>query len=698
MLTLQTPIENFLRVGKTTAKRLQKLGLRTAEDLLFYFPFRYEDWSKITPIGELNYNMAATCRGRVEIIKNTRSFFRKKNVTEALVSDRTGSIKVVWFNQPYLVKILKIGEEIYLSGKVELDRFGIHFTSPSYEKVGSGEETTHTARIVPIYSATENLTHKQIRFLVKMAVPLADKISDWLLPEIKKNFRLVGLGQAIRQAHFPDSKIKFLEARRRLKFDELFLIQLQNLLLKNRLKKSQAPVIGFKEVETKKFINSLPFKLTDGQRRAAWEIIQDIGTSQPMNRLLEGDVGSGKTLVAAVAALNTYLGGYQTVFMVPTEILAKQHYDNLCRLFSDFDIKIGLVMGSEKVANYELEIMDEELIKNKRKKEIHNSEFIIHNSNLVIGTHALIQEKIKFNNLGLAIVDEQHRFGVNQRKALKGNTEIYPHFLSMTATPIPRTMSLVFFGDLDLSMIRELPAGRKKIITKVVSPENRRKAYDFIRREIKGGRQVFVICPLIDPSDKLGVKSVSEEYEKLSKKIFPDLKVGILHGRMKAEDKAKAMKDFSENKSNILVSTSVVEVGVDVQNATIMMVEGAERFGLAQLHQFRGRVGRSTFQSYCFLFSESENIETIKRLDVLVKCEDGFALAEKDLEFRGPGEIWGTRQSGIPDLKVATLTDYQVIKETKTAAENLIKKDPELSAYPDLKNKLWEFEKEVHLE
>lgn len=696
MLTFETPIENFARVGKTAARRLQKLGLRTAEDLLFYFPFRYEDWSKITPIAKLNYSMAATCRGRVELIKNTRSFFRKKNITEALISDESGSIKVVWWNQPYLVKTLKIGEEIYLSGKIDFDRFGLHFNSPSYEKVRPGEDTVHTARIVPIYSATENLTNKQIRFLVKAAVPLADKVRDWLPAEIKKSFKLVGLGHAIRQAHFPDSKNKFFEARKRLKFNELFLIQLYNLLLKNKLQKTQAPAIEFREPETKEFINSLPFRLTDGQRRAAWEIIQDIGKSQPMNRLLEGDVGSGKTLVAAIAALNAFLSGYQAVFMAPTEILAKQHYNTFCKLFSDF--KIGLVTRSEKVANYELRIISEESEKSKGKKEILNSEFIIQNSDLIIGTHALIQEKVKFKNLGLAIVDEQHRFGVNQRKALRGNGEIYPHFLSMTATPIPRTMSLIFFGDLDLSILKELPAGRKKIITKIVSRENRGKAYDFIRKQINDGRQVFVICPLIDPSDKLGVRSVSEEHKKLSKEIFPDLKVGILHGRLKSGEKEKIMKDFSANKINILVSTSVVEVGVDIPNATIMMIEGAERFGLAQLHQFRGRVGRSIFQSYCFLFSDSENTEAAERISVLAECSDGFILAEKDLETRGPGEIWGTRQSGIPDLKVAALTDYDIIKEAKSAAEILIKKDPELSAYPDLQDKLQKFQKEVHLE
>ena len=675
-------MENLLRVGKATSKKLQNLGLRTAEDLLFYFPFRYEDWSKILPISQLTYGSAGTCRGRVELIKNTRSFHKRKNITEALISDNSGSIKVVWFNQPFLTKILKIGDEIFLSGKVDFDRYGIHLTSPSYEKAGAGGETTHTARIVPVYRTTESLTNKQIRFLVKLVAPLAIKIGDWLPAEIKKEFGLADLNLALKQVHFPENVNFIKAARRRLKFNELFLIQLQNLLLKNNLQKSIAPKIAFYEDNTKNFTAALPFKLTDGQRQAAWEILQDMMVGKPMNRLLEGDVGSGKTVVAAIAILNVFLNGYRTILMAPTEILAKQHFNTFCKLFDN--LKIGLVTRSEKTTNFEATSGGDK-------------EFIINNSDLIIGTHALIQDDIRINKLGLAIVDEQHRFGVKQRQALKGDKES-PHFLSMTATPIPRTMSLVFYGDLDISVIKELPVGRKKILTKVVPREKRDAAYGFIKKEIKNGRQVFVICPLIDVSDKLGVKSAKEEYKRLSQEIFPELKIGLLHGKMKSDDKEKVMKEFLENKINILVSTSVVEVGVDVPNATIMMIEGAERFGLAQLHQFRGRVGRSSFQSYCFLFSDSDNEEAAKRLLVMTTCSDGFALAEKDLEFRGPGEIWGVRQSGIPDLQVASLTDYAIIKEAKTAAENLIKKDPELVKYPDLRDKLGNLLERVHLE
>ncbi len=682
MITPETPLENLLRVGRATSKKLQNLGLRTAEDLLFYFPFRYEDWSKILPISQMTYGSAGTCRGKVELIKNTRSFHRRKNITEALISDESGSIKAVWFNQPFLTKLLKVGDEIYLSGKVDFDRYGIHLTSPSYEKVGMDGETMHTARIIPVYRTTENLTNKQIRFLVKLVAPLAPKIHDWLPQEIKKGLRLIDLSQALKQIHFPEDAFSAKAARRRLKFNELFLVQLRNLLLKMNLRKSSAPEIIFNERETKKFTTSFPFKLTNSQRQAAWEILQDMGAGKPMNRLLEGDVGSGKTIVAAIAILNVFLNGYRTILMAPTEILAKQHFNTFCKLFND--LQIGLVTRSEKTTNFETE-------KNK------DTEFIINNSDLIIGTHALIQDSVEINKLGLAIVDEQHRFGVKQRQALKGDKES-PHFLSMTATPIPRTMSLVFYGDLDISAMKELPSGRKKILTKVVPREKRDAAYEFIKKEVKNGRQVFVICPLIDVSDKLGVKSAKEEYKRLSQEIFPELKIGLLHGKMKSEDKEKMMKEFLENKINILVSTSVVEVGVDVPNATVIMIEGAERFGLAQLHQFRGRVGRSDFQSYCFLFSDSDNEESAKRLLVMTICSDGFALAEKDLEFRGPGEVWGVRQSGMPELQIASLADYTIIKEAKTAAENLIKKDPELEKYPDLKTMVGSLEKEVHLE
>jgi ATP-dependent DNA helicase RecG len=420
--------------------------------------------------------------------------------------------------------------------------------------------------------------------------------------------------------------------------------------------------------------------------------LQDLAKNHPMSRLLEGDVGSGKTVVAAIGMLDAAKNGYQAVLMAPTEILAKQHFVTISRFLANNDVKISLITRSEKMRNWELGIG------NSNKK--FDSKFLILNSDIIIGTQALIQEKIEFKNLALAIVDEQHRFGVRQRKELQhksGNQEIMPHFLSMTATPIPRSLALTLYGDLDLSIIDELPSGRKKIVTKVVAKGERVEAYDFIRQEIQSGRQVFFICPLIDPSDKLGVRSVKEEFERLNKEIFPEIPTGFLHGRIKPQEKEKIMQGFLQNKIKILVSTSVVEVGVDVPNASVMMVEGAERFGLAQLHQFRGRVGRSEYQSYCFLLTDSDSEIVKERLLALVESNDGFKLAEKDLRFRGPGEVFGTAQSGMPDLKLANLFDFVLIKQAREWVNNILKIDPDLNRYPALKAKLGELEA-AHLE
>jgi len=416
-----------------------------------------------------------------------------------------------------------------------------------------------------------------------------------------------------------------------------------------------------------------------------------------MSRLLEGEVGSGKTLVAVIAMLNAVLNKKQAVLMVPTEILAKQHYNTVCRLLASFDVKVGLVTRSRKMLNYESGIVNHG--KNAKEKN-HNSLFIIHDSQIIIGTHALIQEDVHFKNLALAVIDEQHRFGVEQRKTLaaKSGGDLMPHLLSMTATPIPRSLALALYGDLDLSIINEMPKERKKIITKIVPENKRAAAYGFIREQVKAGRQVFVICPLIDLSDKLGVKSVEEEYQKLKKIIFPDLNIGKLHGRLKPKEKEKIMGDFLENKIQILVSTSVVEVGVDVPNASVMMIEGADRFGLAQIHQFRGRVGRSIYQSYCFLFADSDAEKTLKRLAAVVKYNNGFELAKMDLKFRGPGEVYGVEQKGFPELKMASLFDYALMKQAREQAVKIMAIDQELSRWPALREQVGEWEKRAHLE
>lgn len=738
MFDLGTDITKINRVGESTAKKLKKIGITTVRDLLFYFPFRYDDFSKITPINELQPGLSANVVGQIELIQNKRSPRRRLNITEALIRDKTETLKVIWFNQPFIGRNLRVGDWVSLAGKLEDNYTGLAMMSPVYEKiypsqnlsVNQGYGAVHTQGLVPNYHLTANLSQKQLRFLIKQIIVLADQITDWLPGEVKLSAKHIGLGEAVKKIHFPKNNLEIKRARERLAFDELFLIQLQAQLVKRSLSQSRGPMIKFYEAETKKFVDSLPFKLTNSQRRAAWEIIQEMAKGRPMSRLLEGDVGSGKTLVAVLAMLNVALNKRQAALMVPTEILARQHFDTITKLLAKFDIKIGLVTRSQKVMNYESGMMNNgENTKAKGHDSLpacRQAGSIIHNSDIIIGTHALIQEDVQFNNLALAIIDEQHRFGVEQRKALMEKTSpqpspskgegdlLVPHLLSMTATPIPRSLALALYGDLELSVITEMPKERKKIITKVVPEDKRAVAYAFIREQVRQGRQVFVICPLIDLSDKLGVKSVEEEYKKLSKIIFPDLTIGKLHGRLKPAVKEKIMQDFLDNKIQILVATSVVEVGVDVPNASIMMIEGADRFGLAQIHQFRGRVGRSIYQSYCFLFTSfnqdrqtegsskaaapSERANTFRRLEALVNNHDGFALAKLDLKFRGPGEVYGLEQKGFPELKMASLFDYALMKQARDQAIKIIELDSSLERWPALKNKLGEWEKQVHLE
>lgn len=708
MLNLNTDITKISRVGATTAKRLKKLGLETVRDLLLYFPFRYDDFSAVTSIDNLEPGQNANVVGTIELIQAKKSLRKKISITEALVSDESETLKVIWFNQPYIAKNLRIGDKVSLAGKVEEDYGMIVMKSPAYEKVNlapilslaRGEGNIHTQGLVSNYHLTANITHKQVRFLIKQVIGLSDKIIDWLPVEIIKNLKLLNLGEAIRKIHFPQNQKDINEARKRLAFNELFLLQLQSQIIKKDLKNSRAGKIRFLKKETKDFVDSLPFKLTNAQRSVAWDILRDMEKDRPMARLLEGDVGSGKTVVACIAMLNAALNGQQAVLMVPTEILAKQHYESAKKLFGD-SLSICLLTRSQ------FSIFNFKFLKNFQNQNFKISKKDVLNyikngeAKIIIGTHALIQEKVEFKDLGLVIIDEQHRFGVEQRKTLiekSGNKKTTPHLLSMTATPIPRSLALALYGDLDISIINQMPLGRKKIITKVAGEENRGKAYAFIQEEIKKGRQAFVICPLIDISDKLGVKSVKEEFEKLDKTIFHDLKIGMLHGRLKAKEKEEVMRDFLDNKIKILVSTSVVEVGVDIPNATIMMIEGADRFGLAQLHQFRGRVGRSDYQSYCFLFSESRVPRTQERLGAMVNNHDGLSLAKIDLEFRGPGEVYGTMQKGFPELRIASLFDYELMKLAKDSAETFLEKDLGLQSAPLLKEKTKEWEKKAHLE
>ncbi len=723
--SLKTSIEKLFNIGPAYLSKLRKVGIKTVGDMLFYFPFRYDDFSEMKKISEVELGEKVSIIGKIVDIQNIRTWKRKMNITEALIEDDSGAIKAIWFNQPFLIRNLKVGANVSLSGKIAYAQEGLQLSNPAYELLGKGQ-VLHTARLVPVYHETEGLSSKWLRAHIKPILKLANEVEEYLPYEIIENQRLFGLTEAIRQIHFPANEDKAEIAKRRLAFDELFLIQLYMLLQREKWKKNNAVIIKFDkklEKEIKDFIDSLPFKLTNAQKISSWKIIKNFEKGMPMNRLLEGDVGSGKTLVALIAALVVIRSGYQVALMAPTEILARQHFEEAIKRFgekhtsnpsqegnknnpplrevireADRVCKIALLTGSENKI-YENK-KTEKISKKKLLEKIENGEI-----NFIIGTHSLIQEKVVFKNLVFSIVDEQHRFGIDQRAkiqnevlGIKDGLKTVPHLLSMTATPIPRTLALAVYGDLDLSLLDEMPKGRQKIITKLVAPANRELSYKFIYDQIKKGRQVFVICPLIEESDVLEVKSATQEYEKLKNEIYSDLKIGLLHGKMKPKEKEEVMREFSDGKINILVSTSVIEVGINIPNAAVMVIEGADRFGLAQLHQFRGRVGRGKYQSFCFLFTDSSSATTAKRLKALITSSNGFELAEQDLKIRGPGELVGIRQSGLPDLAMASLTDFELIKNARAEAEALIEEDAKLLKYPKLAEKLKRFTKKVHFE
>ena len=713
MVDLNTKIIELDKVGEVLSGRLKRLGIETVRDLLFYFPFRYEDYSVVAPIKDLKAGEQVSVKAKIELIATKRSPRKKKLITEAVVADGSVTLRVVWFGQPYISKILRVGDEVYLSGKISAEMLGPQMIGPNYEKVknpvatadkGGNNGTTHTARIVPIYPLTAGITQKQMRYLTSQAIPLRTAISDWLTEDILVAAKLAPLQDALAEIHFPKSEANLALAEKRLKFDELFILQLRAEMIRQSLRRLSAPSFTIQIASMKDFSAKLPFVLTNDQKVAVWEILKDTESNEPMNRLLEGDVGSGKTVVAAMTMYNAALNGYQSALMAPTEILATQHLETLNLILGQFGVKIGLLTGSQSI------MAGEKISKKNFLAEVSEG-----SAQIIIGTHALLSEKVKFHKLGMTVVDEQHRFGVAQRKiisAKSGAGRKMPHFLSMTATPIPRSFALTLYGDLDLSIIKQMPSGRKPIKTRAVAPHNREKAYQFIRAQVALGRQVFVVCPLIENIEKEpgrsapelnpkfggrgglnDKKTVMEEYEKLKTKIFPDLRIGYLHGKMKPAEKEKTMSEFSAGGIDILVATAVVEVGVNIPNASVMMIEGSDRFGLAQLHQFRGRVGRSEHQSYCFLFTDSDSQKTAERLGYFEKNLDGFALAEYDLQTRGPGEVYGTTQSGLMNLRLATMRDVEIIKLARQLAKGI-----DFEKNPQFKDKVKEWEKTVHLE
>ncbi len=673
------------------------MGITTVRDLLFYFPRSYEDLSIITPVGDSREQANVCIEGALLDMQELRTFKKHMSLATGIIQDASGSLRVLWFNQPYIVTTLKKGERVCLTGKIARDKQGLFLSNPAYELL-DGRERVHTGRIVPIYQETAGVSSKWLRSVIWRVIKEVPR-QDVLPESIVKGRGLLSFSEALQEIHFPSDLKRIEQAQFRFAFEELFMISLLVLSERKKLARVKAHAVPMPQELMARFTKSLPFRLTDSQKKAAWSILKDLEKPRPMNRLLQGDVGSGKTVVAAMAALAVAKAGLQTVFMAPTEILARQHFATAGALLSTFKLQVGLLTGktdqyiSPKLPKEPIEISRAKLLQKALNGDI----------DVLIGTQALIRDKVKFGKLALVVLDEQHRFGVNQRanlvkKPAKTADQLIPHLLSMTATPIPRTLALTMYGDLDLTLLSEMPPGRKEVVTRIVTPEGRADAYRFIAKQVSSGRQAFVICPRIDPTEQAEMKTVKEEYETLSKKIFPNLAVGMLHGKMAQKEKEEVMKKFRRGKIDILVSTSVIEVGIDIPNATVMVIEGAERFGLAQLHQFRGRVGRGSHQSFCLLFSESSSGKTRMRLKAILESKNGFELAEQDLRLRGPGDFAGVKQWGMPDFAMNQLTNLELVQQARKAATALLEQDIALRSYPLLAARIRELQEKLHLE
>lgn len=670
-------VEGLKGVGPALAGKFRQLGIQTVEDLLRYYPRKYQDYSDVTAVRDLKPGMV-TARGVFKQVKG-RYARRGLHITEAVLSDDTGSVRVIWFNQPYRARAVKSGEEYFVSGMFELSRQRLQIMNPSVEAVSSFP--AHTARIVPVYRESKNIKSGEIRKAIRSALQSKIAIESHLPAAVEKKYRLGSLEKALTQIHFPESSKGVEAAQRRLGFEEIFELVLAHLMIKQETNRETALPVPFEKDLAQDFVKHLPFKLTASQRLATWEAYQDIEQPKPMNRLVEGDVGSGKTVVAAMLAAMAMREGFQVAVMAPTEILARQHAKTFYDLLEPLGLanKVSLLVGGMTAAQ-----------KKTAYEKIKSGEV-----QCIVGTHALIQDKVDMHKLALIVVDEQHRFGVEQRKKLLKKAGHMPHMLSMTATPIPRSLALTVYGDLDVSILRERPPGRKPAITKLVPPNHRLNLYKQIEKELDEGRQAFVVCPLIEESTGIQAKSATNVQKELAK-LLPTRKIGLLHGRMKADDKQRVMQDFVDKKLDMLVSTTVIEVGVDVPNATIMCIEAPERFGLAQIHQLRGRIGRGGHQGYCYLLL-SDDKPPSKRLRAIEQSTDGFRLAELDLELRGPGAIYGTSQHGLLDLRMVNFTDTKLIAEARKAAQEIIKNDPNLLEYPKVKARILDLQKIVHL-
>lgn len=702
-INIDSNINELPNLTKRTQSKFKNLGIEKIIDLIYFFPTRHYDFTDIRKISTLQFGNEQTIIGTVTKVGQPNVWPKKKS-TEIIISDESGKIRAIWFNQPWLSKSIKLNSKIIISGKVNVFRNRLVFESPQYEIINGQKDLIHTGRLVPVYRTTSGLAQRTIRKTVKQSIDITiDQLTEFIPNKILDEVNLINLKNAILQIHYPKSNQDWNIARKRLAFDELFLIQLLVIQQKETWRKIGSGIsLDSNETPLNEFLNSLPFKLTNAQNNALNEILNDISIDRPMRRLLQGDVGSGKTVVALASLLVSVFKGYCGAIMVPTEVLAEQHFMTISSLTDEISepsnyknirklklpylnkiINIGLLIGS---------------LTKKEKKEL-NIKLENNEIDILIGTHALIQDSVKIPRLALVIIDEQHRFGVNQRGLLsdKGNK---PHLLAMSATPIPRSLALTIFGDLDISIINEIPPGRQPIRTRFLEPEKRESAYKFLAKQVNQGRQAFIICPLIEESETIQTKAAIQEYEKLSNDIFPNLKLGLLHGRMSSNEKSSIMLDFKNAKIDILVSTAVIEVGIDIPNASTILIDGAERFGLSQLHQFRGRVGRGQYESYCILLSESKNQDSRERLKLLERITNGFELAEEDLKIRGPGDHIGTKQSGLPNLNIATINDYDILSIARNEAIKIIEKDPELNE-PELKKlkaKFLEYSNKVLIE
>jgi ATP-dependent DNA helicase RecG len=652
-MDFDTPVGEFKGVGESRAKRFAVLGIRTLGDLIDHYPRRYDDYSEVTAISKLRPG-PVTISADIKQAKGHR-VRRGMHVTEAIASDGSGSVRLVWFNQPYRPGSLKSGQEYFISGEYKLSRGRLAIMNPKIEMVS--EFPLNTARILSVYRETKDLSSRQIREVIRQALPLIAKLPESLPSEVIKNHGLMSRSEALKELHFPSSGKQLAAARHRLGFEEVFTLSLASLLNKRENQAEHSLKIPFQESLARNFVKHLPFKLTDAQRKTVWQIYLDMQKTQPMNRLIEGDVGAGKTVVAAMASLMAIAQGWQVTFMAPTELLARQHADTIYGLLKalGYEDMVGLLVGSLSAKQ-----------KTETRQAIADGRI-----KFIIGTQALIQEQVDIHKLALIVVDEQHRFGVEQRKALMAKAGHMPHVLSLTATPIPRSLALTLYGELDISILADKPEGRQPVITELISPNSRAQLYKKIDKQLASGRQMFVVCPIITESDILDVKSAEKIYARLSKRDFSGRRVGLLHGKQKNADKQKIMRQFIDHELDILVSTTVIEVGVDVPNASIMLIESPERFGLAQLHQLRGRVGRGQHQAYCYL-QLSDSSAPNRRLRALASSSDGFKLAELDLELRGPGAIYGTAQHGALDLRVAQLSDTRLIAEARGAAADCL--------------------------